>query len=327
MGMLRQNAAKLLSAEEDELAFTRNATEGMNIVARTIPLKQGDEVILTKHEHIGGAAIWIALEKELGISVTLIDLDLSGENNLSRISNAITNKTKLVVFSHVTCTTGMVLPTKDIATLCKNKNVLCCIDGAQAVGMIEVNLQDIQPDFYIGCGHKWLYGPQGSGLIYMRRDLLKTYPPNFVGAYTDSAFNLKEKHLNYVDKASRIEYSTRNVPQMAGLSKAIDLMLQIGIPRINERVKHLANHFVGKVKSIEGVQLLSPEQKAFRSGIITIKLKGLDSKAIQQKLAKEQIVVRHIYEADLDALRFSFALFNTLDEVDQLLDALKNYSQ
>lgn len=324
VNLLRQNAAKLLGANEDEIAFTRNTTEGMNIVARTIPFKQGDEVILTTHEHIGGASIWLALEKELGISVKLVDLDLSGKNNRATISNAITEKTKLVVFSHVTCTTGMIMPAKKIAEVCKNNSILCCVDGAQAVGMIQVNLQDIQPDFYIGCGHKWLYGPQGSGFLYVSKEILKNYPPNFVGAYTDSEFNLKEKKLNYLTKASRLEYGTRNVPQMAGLSKAIDMAQQIGMHRIEERVKELANHFISHVNTINGFELLSPMDQSYRGGIVTIRIRGIESKQIRQKLAEEKIVVRHIYEADLDAVRFSFALFNTTEEVHQLVETLKN---
>ncbi len=145
----------------------------MNTVARSLSLKEGDEVILSKDEHIGGAAIWLALSKEIGITIKLVDLDYSGKNNFNIIKKSVTDKTKVLVLSHVTCTTGMILPVKKIANYCKKKGIISCIDGAQAVGMIPVNITDINPDFYVTSGHKWLFGSKGTGILYINEYFLK----------------------------------------------------------------------------------------------------------------------------------------------------------
>ncbi|MGB0851178.1 MAG: aminotransferase class V-fold PLP-dependent enzyme, partial [Bacteroidia bacterium] len=195
----REKISSLLNTNSDQIAITRNTTEGMNIVARSLALQKGDEVIMSKDEHIGGAAIWIALEKELGIRVVLIDLDYSGKDNLKILKKSLTNKTKVVMLSHITCTTGMILPAKKIVKLCRENRIISVIDGAQAFGAIPIDLGDINPDFYVTSGHKWLFGPKGTGVLFMNRKFLLNNPPHFAGAYSDSKFDLSSKTLDFLD--------------------------------------------------------------------------------------------------------------------------------
>ncbi|MFC1726847.1 aminotransferase class V-fold PLP-dependent enzyme, partial [candidate division KSB1 bacterium] len=155
---VNEKAAKLLNADPEEIAVTRNTTEGMNIVVRSLPLQKGDEVILTSHEHPGGSIPWLALMKEIGIKIKLIEPDLTGESNLEIIEKNITKKTRVVSIDHIPCTTGMIFPAKEIVQLCRSKNIFTCFDGAHPPGMMPVDLKDIDPDFYATSGHKWLFG-------------------------------------------------------------------------------------------------------------------------------------------------------------------------
>ena len=143
-----QKVGEFFNVPAEDIAMTHNTTEGINIAARSIPLKQGDEVILSTHEHVGGAAPWLVLAKEMGIKVKFWELDTSGKNLLDELENLISDNTKVLAVSHVLCTTGMQLPIEGIVQLCRRKGVYSVIDGAQAVGMVPVDVGGIQPDFY-----------------------------------------------------------------------------------------------------------------------------------------------------------------------------------
>ncbi|MEZ4688258.1 MAG: aminotransferase class V-fold PLP-dependent enzyme [Bacteroidia bacterium] len=316
--------AAFLNTTEEEIAITRNATEGMNIVARSLPLKAGDEILLTNHEHIGGAAPWMALQKDKGVIVKLVTLDMDGENNLQIIQNNITEKTRVISVSHVTFTTGMRLPVKEIATLCREKGIYSCIDGAQAVGMIPVDLKAINPDFYVGSGHKWMFGPKGTGLLFINKATIGACSPVFAGAYSDQEFDLNNLTLVYRNTVQREEYGTRNTPIIAGFGRAVDYISAIGIENIENRGQELANHFLAGLEKIPGIILLTPKNPAFAASIVTINKKGMDARKTALKLYKEKrIKVRAIFENDLGGLRISFSIFNSIKEVDLLLDALK----
>ncbi len=316
--------AEFLSVDPSEIAVTRNATEGINIVARSLNLKAGDEIILTRHEHIGGSAPWIALQKDLGVVVKLVELDLTGRNNYKIIKENITDRTKVVSFSHITCTTGMRLPAKKIVKLCRQKGIYSCVDGAQAVGMMKVNLKKLKPDFYAASGHKWLFGPKGTGILYMNKMVINECKPTFVGAYTDSKFDLDELLLEYRDVAEREEYGTRSASTLVGLSTAVDFNTSIGIERIEKRGLELAQQFIDQIIDDDKFELLSPVTDRYRAAIVTFRIKDKDSLQVRDLLArKHNYHIRRIYEHHLDAMRISFSVYNTEKEVSNLTKLLK----
>ncbi len=318
--------SKFLNVDNDEIAITRNTTEGMNIIARSLLLKADDEVLLTRHEHIGGAAPWIALQKDIGIKIKLIELDLSGKDNLRIIEENLTEKTKVVSFSHVTCTTGMRLPAKEIVELCRNKGIYSCIDGAQAVGMIPVDLKDINPDFYSCSGHKWLFGPKGTGVLFINKSVIEQCSPVFAGAYTDSKFNLNSLIMEYRMTAQRAEYGTRNVPIILGLGSAIDFISTIGINNIIARSRKLVDHFRTELASlVPEFEILTPENPEYSASIVTIRKKDMDGLKICDKLRLEKKMnLRGIYENNINGIRISFTIYNSIEEVDSLISALKD---
>ena len=314
---------QFLNVAPETLAVTRNATEGMNIAARSLKLNPGDEIIITDQEHVGGAAPWIALKQQLGVQVKLVRIDLSGENNLERIAEAIGPKTKVVAFSHVTCTTGLILPAKEIVSFCRDKGIYTCIDGAQAIGMIGIDLKEINPDFYTASGHKWLFGPKGTGVLYINPELMEDLEPTFVGAYSDYAFDLETLEQEYRMVAHREEYGTRNTGITLGLGAAVDFVQQMGMQAIEARGRDLSQALRSQLESIPEVEILTPSSPEYSASILTFKVKDIPYLDVQKHLGIHQkLYVRGIYEANLNALRVSCAVFNQPAELDLLVEGI-----
>ncbi|MEQ8910276.1 MAG: aminotransferase class V-fold PLP-dependent enzyme [Vicingaceae bacterium] len=313
----REKFAAFLNAKTAEICFCRNATEGMNMVANVAPLKSGDEVILTDQEHIGGSAPWLALAKEKGIKVKVVELDLTGEKVLQQLKESVSEKTKMISFSHVCCTTGLVLPAEEIVAFCREKNIMSCVDGAQALGMFPLDLKSIKPDFYAASGHKWMFGPIGSGLLYVNQNIIEKCNAGYAGAFSDQHFDLEGKSLKLRQEASRWEYGTRNSIQVAAMAASLEMIKNIGIARIQARGKELRNSFREKLEKEEAITILSPQKEEFASSIFTFRLDRGGNQEMVEKLRQNGFVCRYIYEADLDAIRLSFSIMNLKEELNQ----------
>ena len=317
---LRLKLGQLLNTKPAQLAITRNTTEGMNIIARSVGLQKGDEVIITNQEHVGGAAPWLSLQNEIGINVKVIDISSNEQNTQMYLERAITPRTKVISVSHITCTTGAILPAKEIIDLCKKHGIISVIDGAQAVGQVTVDLGYLNPDFYAASGHKWLYGPNGTGILYLNKDFLQSTGPLFSGAYTDSKFDLNEGLIDYVQTAGRYEYGTLNSSIMAGFEAAIDFAQNIGMEQIYQRCKLLSTRFYVGIKGHKNITILTPVKEEHRAAIITFKIDNMQTSEVCRLLIQKQAtVLRNVRENNLNAIRASFAIFNSEAEVDELL--------
>lgn len=325
---VRLKLSQLLNAPLAQLAITRNTTEGMNIIARSLGLQKGDEIIITNQEHVGGAAPWLTLQNEIGIGVTVIDIAQNEENTCSLLERAITPRTKAISVSHITCTTGALLPIKDIIALCKKYGVQSVIDGAQAVGQVPVDLGYLNPDFYAASGHKWLYGPNGTGILYLNKDFLMNTGPLFSGAYTDRTLDLDAGIIDYVQTASRYEYGTLNAPIVAGLGAAVDFIQSIGTVRIADRCKQLSTRFHRGIKGHKNITILTPEKEKLRAAIVTFRIKGKQSAEVCRLLIKGGVtVLRNVHENNLNAIRASFAIFTSEEEVDELIARILAFAE
>lgn len=329
----RIKASALIKCDVDELAITTNTTEGINIIAQSINFNEGDEVIITDHAHIGGAAPWLALQKTKGIKVMLVKLDGTGKYNLDIIKKIVSKKTKVVVVSHVTCTTGMVLPVKEIAEFCREKRIYTCIDGAHPLGMMDIDLHDINPDFYATSGHKWLLGPKGTGFLFINKETIKDLMPIHAGAYAGKNYNLEELIFEHNQKAQRIELGTRSTPTAMGLGAAIDFINAIGIKNVEKRGKDLATYLKNKLAELPNIEVLTPMESQYSASIVTFRVKGMDYQEAQEKIqtfaidnktvGKKKIRVRGIHENNLNAIRVSCTVYNNFEELDDLITILK----
>ena len=316
--------ARFLGVEPDEVCFTRNATEGNSIIAAGLTLKQGDEVIFDSHAHPGGSFPWFNQVRQRGIKVKLFEPDnSSADANLQRIRDLITPRTRVIQISHITCTTGLILPAREIAQLARERGIWSHFDGAQAVGMIPVNLSVIGCDSYAVSGHKWLGGPHETGLLYLRRTGLDAIAPAGIGAYSGELARLPGE-LAYRAAASRHEYGTRNAAAIVALAEAVRLQDMIGRERIAARGHALASTLFGQFKEIAGLEILSPQSDALRGSMITIRLPRAPAAKFFSYLLKEhKLRCRPVSEQGLEAVRISTHIFNLAADCTRIAAAVR----
>ncbi len=322
---IKTEGAALLGCDADELAFTRNTTEGINIIAHGVRLERGDEVILTTHEHVGNAMTWVGLQKNDGIVIKRFEPSIvSAQANIDSLTKLITPRTKLISIPHIVTTTGLILPVKEIAAIARAKNIFFLVDGAQSGGMLHVNLHDIGCDAYATSGHKWLMGPKETGLLYVRAAMLDTVRPRFIGAYSANIFDIDKGELTPHSSAQRYEYGTVSVPLRAGLGAAFKFIRTIGIDNIANHDLALATTLFDGLRTIKGVGVLSSENPAMRSAMITINHAACDNMALQEHLTKFNLRTRIVNEGGMAALRLSLHCYNSFDDVARILEAVRS---
>jgi cysteine desulfurase/selenocysteine lyase len=311
--------------EPEELALTNTATEGLNIILNGLMLKPGDEVITTTHEHVALNLPLLNLQRLNGIKIRTFEPDrVVGANNVSLIGNLINSRTRLIILSHITCTAGQVLPVAGIGQLAKERGILFAVDGAQATGTMPLDLKGSGIDFYATCGHKWMLGPKRTGLLYVAKEKLPLLEPVTVGAYSDLNHDLATGVLTFRDTAGKFEYGTQNESLFRGLHTAAQFLLAIGTDKIHVHNRGLAEKFYSGLKTISGVEILSPEEEQYRSSMITFRLEGRAGQETANILTgQKRIRVRVVNEAGLNAVRASFHVYNQEFEVERVLEEVR----
>jgi selenocysteine lyase/cysteine desulfurase len=320
----RETVAKFLGAKPSEICFTRNATEGNDIIASGLALKEGDEVIFESHAHPGGSFPWFNQAKLRGIVVKLFEPDSSSpEANLTRIRALVTPRTKVIQVSHITCTNGLVMPVHAIAEFCATRDIWFHIDGAQAVGMIPVNINAIGCDSYAISGHKWLGASHESGVFYLRIDKLESIAVTSIGAHS-AELPFLPGELKYADSAERYEYGTRNAGTIVGVAEAVDLQERIGIERIAAYGREMATYLQLELGRIAGIELLTSRHDDLRGSITTIRHPRADaSKFFGYLMTEHHLRCRPVHEQKLNALRISTHVFNSHAECERVVAGVK----
>lgn len=323
---VRRRVCAFVHCGEDEIALTRNATEGMNLVARGLRLEWGAEIVMTTHEHPGGAMPWFAAAEDEGFVIKTIEPGSGGDDTLQRLATALSERTRVVMVSHVTCTTGLVMPVAEIAGLCRRRGLVSVIDGAQAPGQIPVDLHALGCDFYVASGHKWLLGPKGTGLLYVRNAMLDRWRPSYVGAYSDAGFDLGGGVFERLRPASASEYGTRNTPLVLGSSAALGFLSTIGMDLVAARAASLAMRLRERLAEVREIEILTPPDPGAQAGILTFRLpvSGGDPWDWSNRLRNEHgFRLRPVGEAGLSAVRASTHVFNTEEQIDRLGEVLR----
>jgi L-cysteine/cystine lyase len=234
----------------------------------------------------------------------------------------MSRKTRLVILSHVTCTTGQLLPVQKIGKLARDRGVWFALDGAQSAGHVPIDLKTLPVDFFATSGHKWMLGPKRTGILFVRRPLLDTLTPTTVGAYSDLSHDIRKQTLTFHPTAQRYEYATQNETHYRGLETAADLLECIGPDRIMERNYRLARTLYDGLSAIHGVALLSPLESAYRTCMITFKFREINYREAAGLLGKERFRVRVVPEGGVEGIRVSIHLYNRKEEVLNLLNAV-----
>lgn len=242
-GSFEEQLGSLIGCKGSELAITKNVSEGVNLACRAITLTKGDEVIITRHEHVGGCAPWLYRAKTEGIVLKVIELGATAEETLKRVKEAKTSKTKVVAMPHIPCTIGQILPIKEICAWARANKIISAIDGAHPLGMIQFSLKDLGCDYYSGCFHKWLLGPIGTGFFYASESILPQSTIHHVAAYSVDTFNMSTVPPSVgelVPKTARYSYGTFPGPMYDGAKAAMKFYLSVGPELIEKRVKYLS---------------------------------------------------------------------------------------
>jgi len=350
MNESRKRLATLLGVSPLEIAFTRNATDGVNLVTNGIAWRQGDEVLLSDQEHPAMLFPWTHLQQRGYITLKRFEIDINSAKTLFNIRQALTPQTRLLATSHVTSQAGIRVPGKEICALCKERGVLILLDGAQAVGQFPIDLKAIGCDFYTGNIHKWLLGPKGTGFFYVtqeflndtsppmsspspippvyggeqgggggRGDRVNSLQPTWVGA---GSGGFDARGLLPSPSAQRFEYGTRDFGKYAGISPLLDWFETLGWQNVEEHLRELSSFLKTELKRIPKVRLFTPDQWERSSAMTTFALSGLSSNEISRRLwESHRVLVRTVGE--FDAVRISTAVFNTVEEVELLLRLIR----
>jgi len=323
--------AKFTGADEKEICLTHNVTEGINIVCWGLPLKKGDEIIITNHEHVGNALPWLNRARLNGLVIKPVQLAPTAAETLNRINSLITKKTRVLAVPHIPCTQGQVLPVKEICTLARQKGIFSFIDGAHGPGMLQINLHDMGCDFYASCCHKWMLGPKGTGFLYVKQEKLDDLQAQWVGGYSDTGWDMLSdppEMKGYVDSAHRYYYGSMSAPLYKGVVAAIDFHQAIGLDVIEARVKSLANYFYENLRQMEDrIELLTPAEETSRGAIVGFRIKNAKGDEFFPYAYRNKIRIRYVAENGLNSYRASFHIYNTFEDADALLAAINKWPE
>ena len=328
----REKVREYINANHSsEIIFTTGTTGSLNDIVFgyfKYKLKSGDEVILTEAEHASNILPWFVLEKELGIVIKYINLDINNEVTIDNLKNVITDKTKVVSLAHVTNVIGDIRDIKEISKVCHDNNILLVVDAAQSVGHTKVDVQDMNIDFMAFSSHK-MYGPTGIGVLYGKFSLLQELVPRNYGGDMNAIFT-RDGYMELKDLPSRLEAGTPNIEGVIGLNACIDYINKIGIDNISRYEHELRDYLISKLKDLDYIELYNSSNY---STTVAFNIKGVFSQDTAIYLDKYNICVRagnHCAKILKDVFnvantcRISLSFYNTKEEVDLLINVLKN---
>ena len=313
MDEVRTKAARFLGCATEELVLTRCTTEGMNWVAQGLTLAAGDRVLTTDQEHPGGRVCWDYAARRYGVVLDVVVIP-PGENNaaaiVDRFAKAITPRTRVLSFSHLLSSTGLRMPVAELSALARSRGCLAVVDGAQAVGGVAVDVKALGCHVYATSGHKWLLAPPGTGLLYLSDELGKAVDP--IG-------------LQSGRQAYSASSGVCSIPSVLGLDAAIDYISAIGIAKVEQHNLALGQRLHAALQAVPQVEVVSAAPGPLASPQLTYRLPATIASGTLavRLLEKYNIQVKVVPGNWLNGHRISTHLFNSEQEVDKLVGALK----
>jgi L-cysteine/cystine lyase len=320
-GQARTRLARLLNAGESEIALTDNTGEGMNIVTYGLNWREGDEVITTNHEHISALAPLYQIRDRYGVTIRIADLGPKANAPLlDTITPLLTERTRLIILSHVTWTNGVVLDVSAVTRLGRERGIPVLIDGAQSVGNIRLDMKALDVDFYAMPIQKWLCGPDGNGALYINSRSRHLIQPTYVGYMSVKHDPGIEWALE--DDARCFELGGRQSAALAGQAAVLDwLENTVGHDWLFPRILSLATYAYNALSNVPGLEMLTPEPG--KSGLISFTLANKKDDELVKTLSEQHnILLRNI--PSIHAIRISTGFYNTEEEIDTLVNALKS---
>jgi isopenicillin-N epimerase len=315
---LRGKAARMLRVSADEIAVTRNTSEGSNIIVKGVNLKAGDEVIVTAHNHPSNLDSWRVRARRDGFAVKSLPVAVPARSSadlLAAFEQAITPRTRVIAITHLTSTTGILYPAREIGALARRRGIFMHLDGAQTFGALDVNLQEIGCDSYSTSAHKWLMGPLEAGLLYVRAGRIPEIWPSIVTAgWADDLKGARKFEV----------FGQRDDPRVVALEAAIDFVNMIGIRAVEERTRALASRVKSQLREIGGVELKTNLEPELSGGVIKFKFRNRPTlQAYNTLWERHRMAIAMTASGDSAGLRLSPHIYNSMEEIDRAVAAVR----
>ncbi|ECQ6577233.1 cysteine desulfurase [Listeria monocytogenes] len=329
----RGKVAKFIHAREvAEIIFTRGTTSAINLVVDSYAeanIEAGDEIVISYLEHHSNLIPWQQLAKRKGAVLKYIELEENGTISVEQAKKTIGEKTKIVALAHVSNVLGTITPIKEIAAIAHQFGAVILVDGAQAVPHMEVDVVDLDADFYAFSGHKMM-APTGIGALYGKRELLDAMEPTEFGGEMIDFVELYDS--TWKELPWKFEAGTPIIGGAIALGAAIDYLAKVGLANIHAHEQALASYAIEEMSKIEGITIYGPKDASKRCGLVTFNLEGAHPHDIATILDEDGIAIRaghHCAQPLMKWLdvsstaRASFYIYNTKEEIDALIDGLK----
>jgi len=326
----REKVRAFVNAERaEEIIFTRNATEAINLVAASHGrafLKEGDEVLLTHMEHHSNIVPWQLLRDATGIVIKVAPIDDSGNLIMSEFNALVTERTRLIAVTHVSNALGTIVPVDEICQMARERGIVTVIDGSQGAPHLPVDVQDIGCDFYVFTGHK-VYGPSGIGVLYGRAERLDAMPPYQGGGEMIRTVTFEKS--TYADIPHKFEAGTPNIVGAIGLGAALDYVSAIGRERIAANEADLLAYGMDRLAQVPGLRLIGTAQR--KTAVMSFVVEGVHAHDVGTILDSEGIAIRsghHCAQPVMDRFgltataRASLGIYSTRDDIDALVAGL-----
>lgn len=285
---LRTRLAHLINCERDEVVLVQSTTEGLNMVANGIGWQKGDTIVVRggRQEHYANYLPWVSVSQKKGVQLRELAVDESGYFGTGELEKSMKGA-RLVTMSHALYNTGAIMPLEEVGRIAKENNALFCVDAAQSVGTIPIDVKKIGCHFMAFPGFKWLCGPTGIGALYCSSEAPEMLMPPAIGI--ESAALSDQNVITYFEMPTRLQAGFRNFPGSAGLEASVRYILRVGLEQVRKRNMKVANILRDEIGKIPGVRLYGPDDEERRTSIVTF-IAPADSSALVKKLEQNSII-------------------------------------
>ncbi len=326
----RKSVRKFLNApSDDEIIFTKNATEAINLVAQSyggMVIGEGDEIVLSVMEHHSNIVPWHFHRERNGAVLKWAPIADDGSFSIDEFEKCLSPKTRMIAITHMSNVLGTVVPIKEVIALAHSRNIRVLIDGSQGAVHLPVDVQDLDADFYVMTGHK-LYGPSGIGVLYAKKELLERMPPYMGGGEMIGTVSMDK--ITYAEPPHRFEAGTPPIVQAIGLGVAVDYIMEVGREKITAHEDKLIAYAHKRIRALNRVRIYGDAPG--KGAILSFSVEGAHAHDVSTIIDRYGIAVRagtHCAEPLMarfgvtSTCRASFGMYNTMEEVDALADAL-----
>lgn len=329
-----RNMAEFIHAEEEEIIFLPNGTVGIDIIARGITLREGQNILLDSMSFISNAAPWIKAAKEHKLEIRYIPAKVPGLLDLEKLENLIDENTALISITHVANSLGVLQEIEKIGAVAQKYNIPYMVDAAGSLGAVALDVKKIGCDFLSASGRKYLRGPSGTGILYIKKEKINTLK-GYMPSWNSGIWNYQKETFQFHEDIRRMEYGEKNYPGIFGISKAVEYIEEIGgIGAVEGRILELMEYLMQGLSKINGVEIIGPKNMEHRCGTMGFIMEGKSCGEIASYLNQNNVGMmgHHFFCPGVTELfgiegtaRLSLHYWNTKDEIDIVIRLLESY--